>query len=274
MGRHRRSLLRLTVSAFIQLISSPPAAPASVMQALTRFGDGLLELLSPERCLVCHGSRATRPWADGTAGAAPGLHWWHAPHLCAACHQGWGVRPVLGHVGEYRLVSALPETAELVRVVGAWKYHGLRGLARPLARLLVPVVDDLRCEQPALRLVPVPLHGRRRRERGFDQCLQLAVLVGGATGMPVVTNAVWRRRATCQQASAPTGGDQRAGNVAGAFDGRQPHPGEPNSLLLLDDLATTGATLAAAAGALTANDWNVAALVALGQAGRLSKRRG
>ncbi len=245
------------------------------MDVLSCLVDGLLDLLSPESCVVCDRRRDVSPWASGVSGHAPGLHRWHASHLCSECFGGWHSSVVPGGVASYPLWSALPEDATLIEAVGQWKYRGLRGLARPLAALLVPVLEAVpRATGITPGLAPVPLHRRRRRERGFDQCLQMAVLAGRAAGLPVVVDAVVRRRATDQQASCPTDCDQRARNVSGAFVARPCHDDESGHLILLDDLATTGATLAAAADAAVAAGWQVTALVALGQSRRLRARQG
>lgn len=241
---------------------------------LSQLIDGLLELLFPERCVVCACGRFAARWATGVGGSAPGLRGWHASHLCADCCEAWRQPVIAGRVGIRPLWSALPESAALVQAVGAWKYQGLRGLSRPFAALLVPSIRAAACDQPTSRLVPVPLHRRRRRERGFDQCHQLAVLAGRAVGLPLADDILMRRRATAQQASAPTDGNRRSRNVAEAFTARARRGDESADLVLLDDLATTGATLAAAADALTAAGWRVTALTALGQAQRLRQGRG
>ena len=174
-----------------------------------------------------------------------------------------------GAVDGVPLWSARREDADLVRVVGLWKYHGVRGLAWPLARLLGPALRQAAADEPAAVLAPAPLHRRRRRERGFDQCRQLATLAGAVAGVEVADILV-RRRATAQQAALAATGAGRRRNVAGAFGARPPRPGESPAVIILDDLATTGATLAAATAAAREAGWRVTALVSVGQAGRLT----
>ena len=103
--------------------------------------------------------------------------------------------------------------------------------------------------------IPVPLHRRRRRERGFNQARELA----DALGFPVI-EALQRTRPTLAQAGLPAA--RRRSNVSGAFapaEGRwlerwfRPGPsGVDGILLLVDDVATTGATLNECARALMA----------------------
>jgi ComF family protein len=95
-------------------------------------------------------------------------------------------------------------------------------------------------------IAPVPLHPRRKHERGYDQSAILARWVGRTLDVPVEPHAVRRVRYTKQQANLS--GAQRAQNVAGAFAAEEWVEGE--RVLLIDDVYTTGATLEACAAAL------------------------
>jgi ComF family protein len=88
-------------------------------------------------------------------------------------------------------------------------------------------------------IVPVPLHLRRRIQRGYNQAERFAAGLSQATGIPVQEAAV-RRRYTLTQTRKS--GAQRWGNVAGAFQSKGTLPG---SVLLVDDVITTGSTLEA-----------------------------
>jgi ComF family protein len=99
-------------------------------------------------------------------------------------------------------------------------------------------------------VVPVPLHPRRQRLRGYNQSTLLAREVSRRLGLTLASEALVRRRDTPPQAKAVEAGARRR-NVAGAFDcpagvaaGRR--------VLLVDDVTTTGATLDACARALLA----------------------
>jgi predicted amidophosphoribosyltransferase len=237
------------------------------MSLLTECLTALLDLVAPVHCAWC-GARGGQ--GGELRAPAPGLRPWDADHACASCLASLAVAPVRGAIDGLPLWSPLREDAELVRVIGLWKYQGVRGLARPLARLVAPALRCAAAGTPRAVLAPAPLHRRRRRERGFDQCRQLAVLAGEGAGVPVA-DVLMRRRATAQQASLAANDAGRRANVAGAFEARSPRGDESGDLIILDDLATTGATLAAAAGAATVAGWRVAALVCVGQAGRLAE---
>ena len=90
-------------------------------------------------------------------------------------------------------------------------------------------------------IVPVPLHFRRLREREFNQSVLLARPVARRLGIPLELRAVERVRHTLPQ-SASTEADRRK-NLRNAFRVRRPERVKGRSILVLDDVYTTGATL-------------------------------
>jgi ComF family protein len=124
-------------------------------------------------------------------------------------------------------------------IIHAFKYDGRRSIASRLAALMrlrgAVVLDG------ADAVVPVPLHGSRRRERGFDQARDLARHLG----TPVV-HGLRRTRKTATQAGLPAA--RRHGNVRGAFALTAAGARlEGRCVVLVDDVSTTGATLEACA---------------------------
>lgn len=126
------------------------------------------------------------------------------------------------------------------------KYRNLRALAAPLARLLA---DYLAANPvPGEILVPVPLHHKRLRERGYNQSSLLAREMGRLTGLPVTDNCLTRVRHSLPQARTLVV-DERRRNVEGAFICRDSRL-KGKRVLLIDDVSTSGATLDACAAAL------------------------
>ncbi|HZT77809.1 MAG TPA: ComF family protein [Vicinamibacterales bacterium] len=156
--------------------------------------------------------------------------------ICARCRRRPRAVDRARTVGEY--------SGALRAIVHALKYDGRRSLARPLAALMrtrgAPLFDAVACA------VPVPLHASRRRHRGFNQSADLARHLG----VPVV-HALRRIRATATQADLPA--SQRHRNVRDAFAAtRAARTLAGATVLLIDDVSTTGATLDACARALKA----------------------
>ncbi|MHC5033832.1 MAG: double zinc ribbon domain-containing protein [Planctomycetota bacterium] len=89
-------------------------------------------------------------------------------------------------------------------------------------------------------IVAVPLHPRRRRERGYDQAWLLTRVLARRLGLRPVPRALARTRYTAQQALLPVG--RRWGNVRGAFVTKKPGRVQAQRVLLVDDVMTTGTT--------------------------------
>lgn len=90
-------------------------------------------------------------------------------------------------------------------------------------------------------VMPVPLHKSRLRQRGFNQSLLLADVVGRLHSIPLSYGNLRRIRPTRPQVELS--GEERIKNVAGAFDLVRPHEVEGRRVLLVDDVLTTGATM-------------------------------
>lgn len=137
-----------------------------------------------------------------------------------------------------------PYAGALGRTVRALKY---RGALRPLPWLAAALAAEVRRAgwRPDV-VCAVPLHPRRRRERGFDQAALLAGALADALRLPY-RPLLRRVRPTPPQARL--GRSARAANVAGAFTAR---PAAGKAVLLVDDVLTTGATVEACAAALKA----------------------
>jgi ComF family protein len=128
------------------------------------------------------------------------------------------------------------------------KYRNLRAIAEPLAELLNDYLATYPI--PGEVLVPVPLHQKRLRERGYNQSSLLAKALGKLTNLPVVEDCLIRQRHAPPQARSTTV-EERRSNVAGAFACRD-HRLQDKQILLIDDVSTSGATLDACAAALKA----------------------
>jgi len=119
----------------------------------------------------------------------------------------------------------------------------------PLAEVLVErMASHLHLPDHSFEmLVPVPLHSARLAERGFNQAAMLAAALGTRWRLPVTSEALLRIRPTRSQVDLSL--EERHENVSGAFQGSEELVAR-RSVLLVDDVYTTGATLGACALAL------------------------
>src|SRR5580700_7948864 len=133
-------------------------------------------------------------------------------------------------------------------LVHALKYGDRLDLAPMMGRWISRAGREILAEADAL--VPVPLHWRRLWTRRFNQSAMLAAAVSAASGVPMVTDALKRVKATVQQVGLSR--SERAANVQGAF--RVPEQGKAavvgRRLIVLDDVLTSGVTVEGCARAL------------------------
>ena len=185
--------------------------------------------------------------------------------ICARCLAA--VRPGPVAVEEIECDDDVPVVAggwyrtELRRIVVDWKEHGRFPLTEVLSHHLAVAVAAVAGSAPRVDLVPVPTAWRARWRRGDDLVRSLADAAAerlAPTGAQVTVRPVLRRtRRTADQAGLTAG--LRRGNVAGAFELRRGARPEPHArVVVVDDVVTTGATLAEAARALAAGGWSVA----------------
>lgn len=145
------------------------------------------------------------------------------------------------------------------------KYNGEKTAAKPLAALMYqylqsnPAAADGANSPTADALIPVPLHPRRLRRRGYNQSALLAREIGRNLNVPLQENLLIRVKNPQPQAQTPSS-QQRRSNVSGNF--ACPADASGLTALLIDDVATTASTLSECAAALkTAGATRVHALV-------------
>jgi ComF family protein len=157
-------------------------------------------------------------------------------------------------------IAAFVYGGAMADAITRFKYGARPDLARPLSDLLWRALAPHGPRMSEAVVVPVPLHALRLAERGYNQSALLARPIARRLGAPFLPLALARVRDTPRQASL--GRDDRLGNVGGAFVARQPARLEGRTVLLVDDVRTTGATLAECARiALAAGAGSVATAV-------------
>jgi ComF family protein len=134
------------------------------------------------------------------------------------------------------------------RVIKAHKFEGYYRLGPLLLRYMLETGGLPPAIRSAGVVLPVPLHPRRRRERGYDQAMLLARVVARHLGAGLLGRALVRTRYTAQQSLLSV--RKRWDNVRGAFKVSVPQRVRGLRLLLVDDVMTTGATFDECARAL------------------------
>jgi competence protein ComFC len=214
--------------------------------------NGLLDLLYPPRCLVCGAMQEealcalcrkdirplTPPFCDRCGLPVPA-----SQLVCEACEAGpepaFAWSHAMGHF-----------TGTLRDAIHHLKYHGKTALARPLGELLSRSLNasspifpaEIPAGQPAFDLVvPVPLHPAKLRERGFNQAEKIARVLAQERGWLLDTRGLRRIQHTRSQTNLSF--DRRLTNVQGAFAASEALYFAGRSVLLVDDVLTTRATM-------------------------------
>ena len=184
----------------------------------------LLEILFPTQCVLCK-----------QAGSL----------LCHTCARALPIVPVRkldpsSHLSSVTICANYHDE-RLQRLIAAYKFTGMRDLSGPLGAMLEKGYARHVLPQKAI-IIPIPLHHRRQRKRGFNQSYLLARFLSGHTGHALDTHLT-RIRARRPQHTLNRA--ERLTNMLGVF--RYTGGAAPDTVLLIDDIATTFATLDAAA---------------------------
>jgi competence protein ComFC len=233
-----------------QRLTAASGGTFSRLHAAGRLGARLAELLIfPTDCRLCGnlldepGERVLcraclaglKPWRGPVCPSCgrPGGAENEAPHPCGACRTE--APPFSRHrsAGEYG--GTLKEALLL------FKFRKYRPLAKPLAAFIVAALPEGAEIWKEGLFIPVPLHRKRRRERGFNQAEELAGELGRLTGRPVERRAL--RRFVDIPPQTTKGKAERKANVRGAFRVARPERVRGRVVVLVDDVFTTGSTL-------------------------------
>lgn len=184
--------------------------------------------MSPPSCFVC------KRWVPETSRLNPG-------RTCAGCQKKTAI---------YSFFSPFLFQTELIRaMIHALKYQRVRALDEVFGSLLADYFKKFDIELPLGTLcVPIPLHKKRQRTRGFNQSELLAHSLGKYFNIEAATNILKKEKNTAAQVELSA--EDRRKNMDNAFRVAHPELVSGKTILLIDDVKTTGATIEAAARAL------------------------
>ncbi len=223
-----------------------------VQQAARALVDPVLAVVFPSSCPAC-GALLAHPAAGPLCDAC----WAALPrHRSTCCRCGLPLLPGWAECGRCRRgrqpfaagASLGPYEGALRVLLQQLKFAGRRRAAARLASLLLEDAAVRRLLATSDLLVPVPLHPRRLRERGFNQSALLAHELARRCGRPVASGALVRRLDTVPQSGLRAA--ERRRNVRDAFVVRRRACVAGRVVTVVDDVVTTGATARACARAL------------------------
>ncbi len=225
---------------------------SEIVKHLLHCGWGLyrqvLDIFAPPCCVVC---KKVGTWlCDDCAQKIPPFY---AP-LCPRCGRPESSQR-LCRVCQTAPLSVAPIRATFLfqgavrDVVHALKYRGARNILSPLAKRMAEVWQYHKMESDLL--IPVPLHANREAKRGYNQSVLVAKALGSQIGIPVAEGVLTRVRDTMSQTKLNR--EERKKNVNEAFTYSAYTKLDGKRVTLIDDVATTGATLEACAVVLVSN---------------------
>jgi competence protein ComFC len=217
---------------------------ATIVDGARKVGRALLDLVYPPFCVGC--GQVGSVYCLACRDAAVPIR----PPLCIRCgrpQETWCIcqRCIVDPLPVDGVRSVAIFEGALRGAIHQFKYGYVRDLAEPLSEMLISYLQETPIS--ADWIVPVPLHPRRLKQRGYNQAALLAHRLGSALGIPVHIDCLRRNRYTVAQTRLSA--QERSRNVQGAFSCGGSGLRD-KVVLLVDDVFTTGATLGACSHAL------------------------
>lgn len=211
------------------------------------LADSLLNFVFPPVCgackksgsLICDSCTSQLQWVQEPLCFRCGRPVAKATNRCSVCQK----RPLPLKQIRAAVLFAYPVS----KLIHNLKYNGAFALAKPLGQLMADAWPTW--QMPVDLVLPIPLHADRKKKRGYNQSTLLARAFCNSTSLPLAEDSLLRTRFTTPQVGLSAA--QRLENVQDAFQADNRVQGR--HILLIDDVCTTGATMAAAAAALLSN---------------------
>lgn len=137
-----------------------------------------------------------------------------------------------------QIMTLFPYESEYRKAILRWKYQGIRKYAKGFAKLLVEEIDFSVYDEAVF--IPIPLAVSRKRKRGYNQALDLAVELSKLTGI-LVCDYLVRHKDTKPQSKCTK--EEREKNIKNTMRIRKSSELTPKNIFIVDDIYTTGSTI-------------------------------
>jgi ComF family protein len=239
---------------------------------LNEIVTGIADMIFPPLCITCGAvleEHAPLPFCPPCTAGIPFIQSPLCPrcgipfpaaegddHLCGECLATERPYAVARAVGRYEKT--------LLTAIHLFKYRGKIGIGEVLGRIMADFAGGQWDMTVFSLIIPVPLHRKRLRERGFNQAVILARQIATRFSLPLDFMTLRRERFTAPQVGL--GREERTTNVRMAFAVRKPEKLAGRRILLVDDVTTTGSTLTECASVLTQAKAESVAILTLARA--------
>ena len=214
---------------------------------LAKLKDALLEILFPVRCVGC--SEEGEWFCESCSQKIIP----NEKQFCPVCWQesfgGKVCTNCESPLDGLRVAASYQQNPELAKAIQTLKYKFSEPLAENLAEVLSRSISQKKYVSERV-IIPIPLHKKRRRWRGFNQAELLANSVAKKLNLPL-ENSLVRTKNTPQQAKLSR--DERIQNLENAFELAPNFSAKDKTILLVDDVASTATTLLECAKVLKKN---------------------
>jgi len=209
---------------------------------------GFVDILFPPECPACGAVLITGEGHSFCSECLSTMNFITSP-LCTSCGLPFTEAGGANHLCEdcilstpsFSMARALGKYEEtLLDVIHLFKYHGKISVGETLGRMMARTSYDSLVIGDYSLIMPVPLHPKRLRERGFNQSLILARQISKIFSIPL--DFITLRRKIRTEAQVNLSRQKRVDNVKGAFEVAGRNGIEDKKILLIDDVYTTGST--------------------------------
>lgn len=197
----------------------------------------ILSIIFPEKCLVCDNVLNEKE-----------------KYICSHCKDNHLIKQPMKDDYFVPLILFIKDIVVLFRyrccerAIKSFKFYGQVSIGKRLAKLLAQEIMKKEWAKELDYIVPVPLHKKALRKRGFNQCEIVASVLSKELCVPVESRNLYRIRYNIPQHNLSK--EERYENISNNFALKQPSQFKGKTILLIDDVITTCSTLKACCKAL------------------------